>query len=285
MAGRKPMARLLTGNGSSISPTRLSPSRYDVPRRIRNTIIDFSSLNLPADVRLALAEAFWQHFGVLAERALFPHWWHVRLFVRFAEESGAVVSLADLNGDLLVRYVEWLNGQCRPEGQPWTKSSRASAYTTLRTMLQWLERCRPEIVGSIQYPFNPFPWRNRDSRRIPTMSGGALRGLLKACARDIKEIRSRRVAANAERVSGDVSLSKLGGLLNYIDQHFGGIVPPSRELSVAGHCAAGQALARFGGLKGVEPCLYPRLEVLMPYYLTILIHTAGNPEPIAEIKS
>ena len=285
MAGRKPMARLLPGNASSISSKRLHPSRYDAPRRIRNTIMDFSSLNLPADVRLALAEAFWQHFGVLSERALFVHWWYVRLFVRFAEESGAVVSLDNLNGDLLVRYVEWLNRQHRPEGQPWTKSSRSSAYTTLRTMLQWLERCRPEIVGSIEYPFNPFPWRNRDSRRIPTMSGRALRALLKACTSDIKEIRARRVAGNSERASGDDSLSTLGGLLNYIDQHFGGIVPPVRELAAVGHHAARQALARLGGVKGVEPCLYPRLEVLLPYYLTILIHTAGNPEPIAEVTS
>ena len=246
--------------------------------------MDFSSLSLPADVRLALAEAFWQHFGVLAKQALFVHWSNVKTFVRFADESAAVVSLADLNGDLLVRYVEWLNGQRRSNGQPWTKSSRSSTYTTLRTLLQWLERCRPEILGSIEYPFNPFPWRNRDSRPIATMSARTLRALLKACENDIKKIRDRRNAADAERASANGSLSTLGGLLNYIDQRFGGVVPPDRQLLVAEHYAARQALARFGGLKGVEPCLYPRSEALLPYYLAILIHAAGNPEPIAEIR-
>ncbi len=36
-------------------------------------------------------------------------------------------------------------------------------------------------------------------------------------------------------------------------------------------------------MKQVEPYLYPRTESLLPYYLAILIHTAGNPDPIAEL--
>lgn len=284
MARRKSMPRLLPANASSVSSRTLRSSRFDAPRRIRDTVMDFSSLRLPADVRLAFAEAFWQHFGVLAERALYLHWWNVKTFARFAHESAAVLSLADLNGDLLVRYVEWLNGQRRSNGQPWSKSSRSRTYATLRTLLQWLERCRPEILGGIDYPFNPFPWRNRDARPVATMSARALRALLKACKSDIKEIRARRTAADAERASAAGSVSTLGGLLNYIDQRFGGVVPPDRQFSVAGQYAARQALTRFGGMKGVEPCLYPRLEALLPYYLAILIHAAGNPEPIAEIE-
>ena len=285
MARRKSLPRLLPANTSSVSSKTLEPSRYDEPRRVHNTIMDFSSLSLPADVRSALAEAFWQYFGVLAKKALHVHWSNVKTFVRFTDESATIVSLADLNGDLLVRYVEWLNSQLRSNGQPWAKSSRSSTYTTLRRMLQWLERCRPDVLGCIEYPFNPFPWRNRDRRPIATVSAHELRALLKACESDIRAIRARRVAAAAERARADGSLSTLGGLLNYIDQHFGGIVPSTSKLSVAGHRDAQRAMTRFGGLKGVEPCLYPRLEALLPYYLTILIHAAGNPEPITEIKS
>lgn len=284
MARRKSMARPLADKASGVVSRTLQPPRYDAPRRIRDTVIDFSGLSLPADVRPALAEAFWQHFGVGAERSLYTRWSHVKTFCRFVDESAAVVSLADLNGDLLMRYAEWLNSRRRSNGRPWTKSSRSNVYTTLRVMLQWLERCRPDLLGSIEYPFNPFPWRNRDTRPVQTMSARALRALLKACEKDINDIRARRRAADAERVGGDGSLSTLGGLLDYIDRNCGGIVPPARELSVAGQYATRQALARFGGLRGVEPCLYPRLDELVPYYLAILIHAAGNPEPIARMK-
>ncbi len=284
MARRKSMPRPLAEKASSVASKTLQPSRYDRPRRIRDTVIDFSALRLPADVRRALAEAFWQHFGAGAEQGLYPRWSHVKIFCRFVDESAAVVSLADLDGDLLTRYAEWLNSQRRSNGRAWTKSSRSGPYTTLRVMLQWLERCRPDILGSIEYPFSPFPWRNRDTRRVSTMSARALRALLKACKKDIVHIRARRGAADAERGGADGSLSTLGGLLNYIDQRFGGVVPPYRQFSVAAQYAARQSMARFGGMKGVEPCLYPRLEALLPYYLAILIHAAGNPQPIARMK-
>ena len=277
MARRKSMPRPLADKASGVVSKTLQPPRYDTPRRIRDTVIDFSALSLPADVRPALAEAFWQHFSVGAERTLYMHWFHVKIFCRFVDETAAVVSLADLHGDLLMRYVEWLNSRRRSNGRPWAKSSRASVYSTLRVMLQWLERCRPDLLGGIEYPFSPFPWRNRDARPVPTMSARALGALLKACEKDINDIRARRRAADAQRVGGDGSLSTLGGLLDHIDRNCGGIVPPARELSVAGQYATQQALARFGGLKGVEPCLYPRLEALVPYYLAILIHAAGNP--------
>ena len=285
MARRKPMPRLLHDKAPSESPLTLQPSRYDAPRRIRNTIMDFSSLNLPADVRLALAEAFWMHYGALSERVLYLRWWHLNIFCRFVDECAKIASLADINGDLLVRYVEWLNSQCRSDGRPLTKSTRSTSYSTLRTMLLWLERCRPDILNGIEYPENPFPRRNYESRPAPKMSARALRALLRACEADIREIRARRVAANAERAGADGSLSTLGGLLNHIDQHFDGIVPVAQTLQRRGMFSARKALARFGGQKGVEPCLYPRSEALLPYYLAILIHTAGNPGAIAAIKS
>jgi hypothetical protein len=43
------------------------------------------------------------------------------------------------------------------------------------------------------------------------------------------------------------------------------------------------AVRRWGGAKQIEPYLYPRAVSLLPYYLAILIHAAGNPEPIAEL--
>lgn len=281
---RKPMPRVLPGKASVISPKALQPARYDSPRLVRNTVVDFSSLSLPEHVRLALAEAFWEHFGIKTESVIHTHWSNVKTFARFVSDSSALVGLDGVNRDLLVRYIEWLNAQCRPSGQPWTKSSRASTYTTLRTLLQWLERCRPGVIGSIEYPFNPFPWRNRDSHPRDKIPARDLRALLKACEEDITKIRAHREAAAAQRFTTDGSLSTLGGLLNYIDQHFDGIAPPARELAVAGRSQARRAMARFGGLKGVAPCLYPRAESLLPYYLAILIHTAGNPDPIAELE-
>ena len=282
-AQRERMSRLLP---RATSPAAILPERLDAPRRVRRTVIDFSLLPLPLDVRLALADAFWNHLGARSEQQILLMWAYFKVFVRFAVASASLQSLADIHHGLLMRYVEWLNAQCRVNGEPWTKSSRSSAYTALRMLLQWLARCRPGLLGDLQFPFNPFPWRNRDSRRTQKLSAQELRAILKACERDIRALRTLRdqgVRERAEAHSSDPACS-LGGLLEAIDERYGGIVPPRKALSRAGHHPVVRGLIRHGGAKQVEPYLYPRAESLLPYYLAILIHTAGNPEPIAELS-
>jgi hypothetical protein len=262
------------------------PERSDAPRRVRRTVIDFSRLPLPADVRLALADAFWNHFGVRSPEQIQVLWARLRVFVRFAVESASLHGLADIHHDLLVRFVEWLNIQHRANGDPWSKWSRAGPYMTLRSLLQWLARCRPGVLGELHFPFNPFPWRNRDSGRVRRLPAQDLRAILKACERDITALRALRTRGERERAeagSGDPARS-LGALLEAIDRRYGGIVPPRRILSRAGHHAVVRGLKRYGGIRQVEPYLYPRAELLLPYYLALLIHTAGNPQPIAELS-
>jgi hypothetical protein len=282
-ARRQPMPRVLQGTATIAAAEGMQPTRYDAPRLVRRTVVEFRALSLPEDVRLALAEAFWAHFGIRSERSIHTHWFNIKTFDQFARESGAIDGLADLQRGLLVRYVEWLNAQRKPGGQPWTKSSRATAYTTLRKLLQWLERCRPGVVAGIEYPFNPFPWRNRDTAPRSKMPAHELRAILRACEADIAQIRAGRESATTQRVADCGKPGTLGWLLQHVDQHCGGIVPTARELTRAGQHPVRRTLARLGGLRHVEPCLYPRAESLLPYYLAILIHTAGNPDPIAEL--
>jgi len=263
------------------------PERSDAPRRVRRCVIDFSSLPLPVDVRLALADAFWNHFGARPHLQILTLWTNVRVFVRFAMECGLLRSLADVHYGLLVRYVEWLNAQRRGNGQCWTKSSRASAYTTLRTLLQWLVRCRPGTLGEVHFPFNPFPWRNRDSRGVRRLGARDLRAILKACERDITALRALRDRAERERAAagGDSDpLGSLGALVNAVDRDYRGIMPSHHTLSRTSHYPFRRALLRYGGTRAVEPYLYPRPKSLLPYYLAILIHTGGNPQPIAELS-
>lgn len=276
---RQSMRRLLPAEASSTAgPSHSAP--FDAPRTVRKTLIDFASLDLPKDVRLTLAEAFWSHVGVHSERSIHTHWFYLKTFDRFVRETQAVHGLSDVNGAMLVRYVEWLNIQCKLDGTPWTKSGRAGPYSTLRKLLQWIERCRPGVIASIEYPFNPFPWRNRDASAREKMPARELRAILHACEADIAQIRAGRLAAGSQRATHGNTPGTLGWLLEYVDRHCGGIVPLSCELMRP----VSKALAQFGGLRQVEPCLYPRGELLVPYYLAIMIHAAGNPDPIAELR-
>ena len=110
----------------------------DAPRQLRRMVIDFSSLHLPAALSRALAEAFWNQVGVRADPTVRTYWHHMRIFGRFVAETQPVRGMSDVGTTLLVRYIEWLNKQRSQDGKPWSKGTRYSTYTTLRTFLLWL---------------------------------------------------------------------------------------------------------------------------------------------------
>ena len=249
------------------------------------TVIDFATLMLPADVWQMLADAFWNHVGARPASSVLQSWRVLRKFGRFVAEKGGLHGLADVNEEMLLRYIDWLNVQQTAAGVPWSKTTRNAAYGTLRGLLRWVERCRPGRLAPIDYPFNPFPWRNRDTRHRCKAAPQVLQALLKACERDIAQMRTQRQCADSERAAagldGTDPRSSLGALLAYIDRHFGGVLPPARILD--NHRRVRDALMKFGGREPVERCLYPKVDSILPYYLAIVAHTAGNTKAIATL--
>jgi site-specific recombinase XerD len=273
-----------TGTGSD----RTKAVRADAPRKFGDTVIDFSSLALPRAVSCALAEAFWNQAAARAAPTVRTYWHHLRIFARFAVKTRTVQDLSDVGSDLLLRYIEWLNKQHSDDGEPWSKGTRYSTYMTLRTMLQWLLRCRPGVLGEIEFPLNPFPWKNRDVRRVDKLSAQDLKAILKACERDITDARAIRDEAEKEIAGSranatDAIRTSRGDLLRYIDECYDGILPSWTVIHSRGHCPLQQALVRQGYGRRIERCLYPRAEALFAYYLSILIQSAGNPEPLTEL--
>jgi hypothetical protein len=146
----------------------------------------------------------------------------------------------------------------------------------------------PRRLSDIDFPYNPFKWKNREVRRFDKLSAQELRAILKACELDITRLRALRQSADKEMArthgSNVESINTLGELLQIIDQHHEGILPSSTILSGPGFSSFRRALKKHGGSARIRQCLYPLGESLLPYYLAILIHTAGNPVAIGELQ-
>jgi len=283
MTGKARLKKVLPRRSA---PTVLVPS-LDAPRRLERTVLDFRTLHLPRDVAAALAEAFWQRVGAGPMQTIQDHWARIRFFGRFNHQTHAVKSLADLQGDILVRYVEWLNARRTARGSPLGKATRSSTYTSLHKLLQWLVRCRPGLVGSIDWPINPFPWRNRDTRGRGAISASQVRDILKACEHDIAQLRlmrerGRQLRLDA-RAAGATYMSAPGAVLDFIDKEFLGVLPPTPILYRT-HNHFNRYLVKHGGVDVIEPYLYPNGYGLFPYYLAIVLHTAGNTQAIANLS-
>ena len=113
---RPPIPRTLATRPQAGTGHAPQPARHDAARLVRHTLIDFSSLPLPADVRLALAQAFWGHIGGHSDRSIASYWKSILPFARFAAESQSLRSVADLDRAMLVRYIEWLNASALVRG-------------------------------------------------------------------------------------------------------------------------------------------------------------------------
>jgi hypothetical protein len=289
MRVQRHMKRVLIGaKPSSSTGRRHMPA--DEPRKVQGTLVDFGSLGLPKDVRLALADAFWNHMGARrSQRFVGADWNHLRVFARFVAETRSVRGLADLDRTLLVRYVEWLGQQRTAAGTRWSKMTQSAKYNILRKLLQWLERCRPGLIEPIDYPYRAFAQPQCDRHHRVRLSLQELRAILKACEKDIQESRALRVAVAGERVSARGSnidpFDSRGALLEYIDSNCGGIIPPTKVLVSAGFWKLHRDLAHHGSARHVAPCLYPTSDTILPYYIAMLIHTAGNPEAILSLRS
>jgi hypothetical protein len=288
MKTRRPrINRVLSGASKLGEANAHEREPWDTPRRLGPTLIDFSTLHLPTNVSRALAEAFWNQLGACSEPTLRGYWQRLNTFARFVAETHAVGGLNEVGSQMLVRYVEWLNRQVRRDGTPWHTATRACAYSVLRTLLRWLQRCRPHVLGTLDFPQQTFPNRNCNRRRAGPPPAQALQAILKACQAEISGLRVRRELAEHEmalaRTNPRVSIDTLGGLLLHIDQHYGGVVPPALAIRT-GTTEARRAFAAQGGCRAFEPCLYPRPESLFPYYLATLIHAAGNPDAIARLE-
>jgi len=283
---RQRMNRVLP-RGAGAADGGAHPARADAPRSIGRVVVDFTALSLPADVGLALAEAFWNHCGARSGPSVLCHWRRLKVFARFILETHALRSLSDVSPVLLVRYIEWLNAQCDADGAPWSKTTRAARYTTLCRLLQWLERCRPGLWDPLEYPFNPFPWRNRDNRPRTRLSAQDLHAILTACQHEIAQSRALRERGRQERAAAAANTDpahSLGAMLACIDRSFDGVLPSVNLLQRRGHMPLYRSLSRYGGMQVVESYLYPSPASMLPYYLAILLHTAGNPEAIADLQ-
>ncbi len=256
----------------------------DGARRVGSRLIDFSTLGLPHDVSRALADAFWNQAAARSESTALGYWHALRTFARFVGESKAVSGLNDIDSAMLSRYIEWLNRQVGQGGAPWHVGTRGQSYYVLRTLLRWVQRCRPELLGKIVFPHSVFPGKDAATRRLAPLPPETVRAILRACEADISELRARRQRGQQElaaaRATQARSLATLGGLLLYIEEHHDGIAPPALGL----RARVRRASDALGGYGTVEPCLYPRPESLFPYSLAILLHAAGNPEAIARLR-
>ncbi len=143
------------------------------------------------------------------------------------------------------------------------------------------------LLGPIDWPVRSFRWRNRDTRGRQAISPSRLREILKACERDIAQLRLMRERGRqlreAAHATGDTYMVSPGAVLAFIDDEFGGVLPPT-PIIYRTHNHFNRYLIKHGGVDAIEPYLYLNAYGLFPYYLAMVLHTAGNSQAVADMS-
>jgi hypothetical protein len=215
-------------------------------------------------------------------------WFHF-LDARVPSGPTAASSMAEVDTSMVNAFIAWLNRQ------PLAKGSRHRAWSSVKQLIAWLQRHRPDLMDrDLELPFNPFPRKNDEARPREAFSKSELAAVLAAAHSDINaswrtfqegrealaHVDCRAIAAEPDLCCLD--LNDLGVLLAILTGRFGGLVPPGRAMR-----AKGEGLGRLrdaircrGGSSEVARFLHATPETLVPYMIAIAAHTFANPEAL-----
>jgi hypothetical protein len=131
-----------------------------------------------------LAFAFQNHLADKSEatrRGTFTY--GVRNWFRFLDAHArgfAAASMVDVDTSTLNAFIAWLNRR------PICKGSRYSVWSSIKQLIVWLQRQRPDLINrELELPFNPFPRRDAEAKPREVLSKAELAAVLAAARTDI----------------------------------------------------------------------------------------------------
>lgn len=243
---------------------------------------DFSQLDFPPAVAPWLAMAFRERHVASASRTRRAGIIKLRTFSRFLREDGQVVCLTDLDTAAIGRFLVWLRG-LRKQGQEELRSpsSLTHTFSTVRALLTWLHRRRPDRLPRIIFPSNPFPLCSEQVEPYPGLSDAGLKSVLESCYAEIDDVWAC-FEQGQRMLAGDNSDPDLAELVRAMHEAGSGVALSARALDASG--IKFSRFSEFGGLRVVTQYLHLTYDTFVPFYIAIAIQTAANPEPLRLIR-
>ena len=241
---------------------------------------DFSALDLSRDLTMFLAEAFAGQYAAAAAVTRRAQWYSIATFARFAAGEGNLSSVTDLTSEMVGCYMLWLDRQRSASGRPWSEAYKGNALTSLRKLVEWTRRNRPErLPCRIDFTRGSYGIHGSQPRR--RLTADELKAILAHCYEEIDEAwRMFSIGQQALATTGDLAGidPRLVDAIRKLARVDDGIVPGRQKMEQSG--VPWSTVVRHGGLQKVAPYLHLTGEAAVAFYIAIIIQTAGNPDPI-----
>ena len=246
--------------------------------------LDFNVLQLPKDMTIVMSVAFSCVYGKCTRDSQLLRFNSLKHFAQFCKES-RIRNASDLTTEAINRFLIWLRSKNRRDGEPWSISTLSSTYTATKTLLEWIQENHPAVLPQIDFPYSPFPNRNQLSEKKHPLEPEVIDTLIKCCERDIQDI--LRKFNRAQQILAEPSQNYEKGSLEWLlveVNKYDGLIPTHTQLLRDKRSDILCWMMKHGGKKNLLSYLGLTSDTIFPYYLLILIHTAGNPEAVANLS-
>ena len=269
-------------------PGALTVAFLDAGGRLEQRL-DFSTFASRPAMAAELALAFRQHHADKTQATRAGAYRQLRVWFRFLDEHPeSIPRLSAVETSTLQAFIAWL------DRRPWAPASRHARWSSLKQLLAWTRRNRPDLVHpDLEIPFNAFPRKNASTPPRDTLSRAEMEAVLAAARADIeaswtlfeeghRALSAVDRAAVAKADLGRLDLDDLGVLLAIMTDRFGGVVPTRCAIleKGAGLWRLHRAIGRHGGARAVAAHLHATPETLIPYMIAIGAQTCANPEAL-----
>ncbi|MDE2599079.1 MAG: hypothetical protein KGL40_05600 [Rhodocyclaceae bacterium] len=241
------------------------------------TRIDFGALSLNQNVARYLRDAFINEFSHNSLETKRQNWRALRKLSLCISGQG----WADgefLPVDTLVRLNGWLASQNLKE------TTRRPLYNVCKIALQWCERNTDLFRGqALKLPRLRTVQQQKELTK--PLAEDVVKTVLKHCYQEIDLIQSRISAGHRLLQGGwaNKEEERVGQLLKELLQIGNGVIPNQKVVNRSGNSLS-RRVNEAGGHAALSRQLFPGPEDIFPFYLAILIQTAGNPFSIRQLE-
>lgn len=239
---------------------------------------DFERAGFSAQVGHAFARAHVALQGSNTIESQRAHWGCIQRFGNFIHEVSGPRNV--LPKDCLLGFDAWMVRKAL------ANRTIGATYNAVVRSLRWIARNLPNAVNAANLtPRLSYASEGKQKKAVLDVPDeSATRRILAACYSEIELIEARIDACkkSLEQPSDD----RIPNLVNRLLALGGGILPKQSELLDAERPAEIlRELRSLGGLRAIGRRLYLTPDDILPFYLSILIQTCGNPQSLLHASS
>lgn len=244
--------------------------------RQREDIYDFTSLGLDIEIAQGLSCAFEQITGHYRRSSRRQAWRSIRKFATFLTSQRGQLQLREKHPLILASFGDYLTNDSL------MRKTAGSHFNFIHTLLEALKNSEAKSVWDSQVLQHRYFTREEASPRANEIDDAALRKIVSSSKREITEARKmfdvrRMIEQGASASHPRLSRKDVDALAKLIDEE-----NRNRAVWISKSAAALTGHRRLS-LRRIAPFRELTIGAALPFYLLMLVISAGNPLAIADI--